>query len=66
MATGRHAAKHTAHKLNNSSTSSPSKATKAKDLKHNDDKNQEDEIETEKQVELKDIMVMMKNMMSIS
>jgi hypothetical protein len=64
MATGRHAAKRTAHKLNNSSTSSPSKATKAKDLKHNDDKNQEDEIETEEQVELKDIMVMMKNMMS--
>jgi cell division protein FtsB len=32
-------------------------------LKHNDNRNQEDEIETEEQVELKDIMVMMKNMM---
>ena len=32
-------------------------------MKHNDDKNQEDEIETEEQVELKYIMVMMKNMM---
>ena len=32
-------------------------------MKHNDNRNQEDEIETEEQVELKDIMVMMKNMM---
>ena len=64
MATGRNAAKRNAQNLNNSSTSSPMKATKSKILKHTHDQNQKEELEMKEDVQLKDIFDMMKTMMT--